>query len=159
MISVYVETSFFSACVTDRSDPQSAVWRDTSRRWWKAHRTRLNLRISEEVIAELSAPGFAHGSEAIQMLRGLRLAELSPEVQGLANLLVREKVMPGPSTSGDAIHVAAATVHATDYLLSWNVKHLANINKRSHLARICLRLGLTPPQIVTPDMLWENTDA
>ncbi len=36
MISIYVETSFFSACVTDRSDLQSTVWRETSRRWWQA---------------------------------------------------------------------------------------------------------------------------
>ena len=118
----------------------------------------FNLCISEEVIAELSAPGFDRGQEAIQMLRGLRTMELSPEVQGLANLLVREKVMPGPSVSGDAVHVAAATVHGMDYLLSWNVKHLANINKRAHLAKICLRLGLAPPQIVTPDLLWENAN-
>ncbi len=158
MISAYVETSFFSACVTDRGDPQSIVWRDTSRLWRQAHRRRFDLCISEEVIAELSAPGFMHGPEALEMLAGLKIAELSPEVQGLANLLVKEKVMPGPSTSGDAIHVAAATLHATDYLLSWNVKHLANINKRAHLARICLRLGVVPPQIVTPDLLWEHPD-
>ena len=159
MISVYVETSFFSACVTDRNDPQSTVWRDTSRRWWQTHCRRFDLCISEEVLAELSAPGFIHGPEALEMREGLHIAELSPEVQGLAKLLVKEKVMPGPSTSGDAIHVAAATLHATDYLPSWNVKHLANINKREHLARICLRIGVVPPQIVTPDLLWEHADA
>ena len=92
------------------------------------------------------------------MLRGLELLELSSELRGLAALLVKEKVMPGPSMSGDAIHVAAATVYAIDYLLSWNVKHLANINKRQHLWNICMRLGLTPPQIVTPDLLWEASD-
>ena len=66
-------------------------------------------------------------------------------MQGLTKLLVKEKVMPGPSNSGDTIHVAAATVHAMDYLLSWNVKHLANINKRAQLAKICLRIGMPPP--------------
>ena len=159
VIGVYVETSFFSAGVTDRGDPQSIVWCDASRRWWHAHRRRFNLCISEEVIAELSGPGFVHGAEALQMPRGLRVAELSPEVQGLASLLVGEKVMPGPSTAGDATHVADATIHAPDYLLGWNVKHLANLNKRAHLVKICLRLGPAPPQIVTPDLLWENADA
>ena len=38
------------------------------------------------------------------------------------------------------------------------VKHLANINKRQHLFHICMRFGLTPPQIVTPDLLWETFD-
>lgn len=89
------------------------------------------------------------------MLRGLRLLELGSEVRGLAQILVHEKLMPRPSVSGDAIHVAAATVHAMDYLLTWNAQHLANPNKRTHFATVCLRLGLVPPQIVTPDLLME----
>lgn len=89
------------------------------------------------------------------MLRALELLELTAEVRGLARALVREKVMPRPAVSGDAIHVAAATVHHVEYLLTWNANHLANPNKRMHLASICLRLGLVPPQIVTPDLLQE----
>lgn len=90
------------------------------------------------------------------MLAGLHLLPLSPEVSGLAEILVREKLMPGPAVAGDAIHVAAATIHMIDYLLTWNAKHLANPNKREHLTAVCLRLGLVPPQIVTPDMLQEE---
>ena len=56
------------------------------------------------------------------------------------------------------MHVAAATIHRADYLLSWNVRHLANPNKVRHLTTICIRLGLLPPQIVTPDLLWEDAD-
>lgn len=89
------------------------------------------------------------------MLAGLTLLPLPPEVAGLAEILVREKVMPLPAVSGDATHVAAATFHRMDYLLTWNVKHLANPNKREHMAAVCLRLGLIPPQIVTPDLLQE----
>lgn len=89
------------------------------------------------------------------MLRGLQLLELGPDVQGLAEILVREKLMPRPSVSGDAIHIAAATVHRMEYVVTWNVQHLANPNKRTHFVTVCLRLGLIPPQIVTPDMLME----
>ena len=39
-----------------------------------------------------------------------------------------------------------------------NVKHLANPRKVRHLETICLRLGLVPPRILTPDMLWEDED-
>ena len=92
------------------------------------------------------------------MLRGLQLAELSPEVRGLAEILVREKLMPRPSVSGDAIHIAAATVHRMDFVLTWNVQHMANPNKRTHFAMVCLRLGLIPPQIVTPDLLMETDE-
>ena len=45
-----------------------------------------------------------------------------------------------------------------EYMLTWNVQHLANPNKRMHLAVLCMRLGLAPPAIVTPDMLQEPDD-
>ncbi len=62
--------------------------------------------------------------------------------------------MPGP-VAGDAIHVATAAVHRIEYMLSWNVRHLANPNKVDHLRQVCRRLGLVSPLILTPDMLWE----
>jgi hypothetical protein len=72
--------------------------------------------------------------------------------------MVKEKVMPAPSVAGDAVHVAVATIYRMDYILTWNVRHLANPNKRIHFGVICMRLGLVPPQIVTPDMLQEIDD-
>ncbi len=155
MARVYLETSFFSACVSTRTSAKSVAWRETSLEWWQAQAARHELYVSDEVVAELADPDFAQGPAALEMLRDLRLLELSPEVRGLAEILVREKTMPGPAVSGDAIHVAAATAHAMDYLLTWNVQHMANPNKRIHFVTLCLRLGLLPPQIVTPDLLVE----
>jgi len=155
MARVYLETSFFSACVSVRTSAKSLAWRETSNEWWQTQAARHELHVSDEVVAELSYPGFAQGPAALGMLRGLRLLKLNAEARGLAEILVREKVMPRPAVSGDALHVAAATVHGMDYLLTWNVQHMANPNKRTHFGMLCLRLGLIPPQIVTPDLLME----
>lgn len=92
------------------------------------------------------------------MAKGLPLLRVTREVEELGELLVSERVMPGPATGGDALHVAAATVHGMDYLLTWNVKHLANPGKRTHFAIICTRLGLIPPMLITPDLLEEPDD-
>ncbi len=156
MAQVYLETSFFSACVGTRQDARSVYWRETSNEWWSTQAVRHELFISPEVLAELSAPTFPRRDAALDMLRGLTMLEVTSEVLGFADILIREKLMPTP-VAGDAIHLAAATIHGMDYLLSWNVKHLANPNKRDHLAAVCLRLGLIPPLIVTPDLL-ENTE-
>ena len=101
-----------------------------SNAWWANQAGRFEVFISPEVVRELSAPEFPN----------------------------KERVMPAPSVEGDAVHVAAATIHRMDYLLTWNVKHLANPNKRTHFAIICMRLGLTPPQLVTPDLLEASDD-
>lgn len=130
----------------------------TSNEWWGREAKRHELFISGEVIRELSAPTFPNVSMALDMARGLSLLRLTREVQELGELLVTERVMPAPATGGDALHVASATVHGMDYLLTWNVKHLANPAKRTHFAIICMRLGLVAPMLITPDLLQETDD-
>ena len=157
MARVYLETSFVSACVTDRIDAGSVYRKQASLEWWQGQRFRHGLHVSDEVIAELSHPNYPHRDAAMHWIAGVPVLPINPEAAGLATVLIQERAMPAP-LAGDALHVAAATVHRMDYVLSWNVRHLANPNKVRHLAVICLRLGFAPPQIVTPDLLWETSD-
>ena len=54
----------------------------------------------------------------------------------------------------DPAGLAGACVHEMDFLLTWNIRHLANPNKLTHLTVINRRMGLLTPQIVTPEVLW-----
>jgi hypothetical protein len=155
MPSVYLETSFVSACVTDRSDATSVHRRRMSREWWATQASRYDRFMSAEVVGELRHPNFHRGTLALELVQDIPLLPINEEVRGLARLLVREKVMPGP-VAGDALHVSVAAVHRIDYVLTWNVRHLANPSKVTHLKTICLRVGLLPPTLVTPEMLWEE---
>lgn len=157
MASVYLETSFISACVTDRADTASLYRRETGLDWWATQRDRHSVFVSAEVLRELTAPGFRQSEAAMRLVESVPTLALNDEVLGLATLLVAERVMPGLGEGGDAMHVAVSTAHRLDYLLSWNVRHLANPNKLVHLRRVCLRAGLVPPQIITPDLLWETS--
>lgn len=158
MARVYLETSFLSACVSDRTDARSVVRRDESRRWWVQQRQLHELFVSAEVVRELAAPTYPHRDDALVLTAEAKVLEVSEEAQGLAKILVREKVMPGPEGSGDGLHVALATVHRIDVVLSWNVRHLANRNKTAHLREVCRRVGYVPPEIVTPDAFWDLED-
>ena len=151
---VYLETSFISACVTDRTDPGSVHRRNVSREWWETQARRHVLFVSAEVIDELSQPGYRRSLEALSMIREIPFLPITDWTLKLAALFVREKVMPSP-VAGDAVHVAVAAAHGVDYLVSWNVRHLANIRKMAHLREICRRKGVVSPLIVTPDLLWE----
>jgi predicted nucleic acid-binding protein len=121
--------------------------------WWNNEASKFDLFISSEVAKELSDPAFKGRAKALEMLRNLSALEITEEVIQFGQLLVDERVMPSPAVAGDALHVAVAVVHRMDYLMTWNVKHLANPNKRIHFSVICARVGLTPPLLVTPDML------
>jgi len=155
MSKVYLETSFFSACVWDRQDPRSLTRQDESRRWWVQQRRLHELTISAEVIRELSDPTFRNREQALALTSEASQLPLTDDVLGLAAILVRERVMPGPAEQGDAIHVAVSVVHGIDYLLTWNVRHLANPNKLAHLRTVCLRAGFVTPGLITPEALWQ----
>lgn len=156
MARVYVDTSFFSTYVSTRSDPKTAGWRTTSVEWWLMQRPLHEMFVSDEVIIELSSPRFPQGPDALALLADTTVLSITAEVYRWAEVMVAEKVMPGPASAGDALHVAVAAFYRMDYLLTWNVKHLANPKKRRHLATICRRLGPAVPEIVTPDLLIED---
>lgn len=78
---------------------------------------------------------------------------VDPEVLAVARRYIDERLVPA-DIAGDAAHLAAACVHEMDFLLTWNIRHLANPNKLDHLTIINRRLGLLTPVIVTPEMLW-----
>jgi hypothetical protein len=156
MARVYLETSFISACVSTRADISSQYRRQASTEWLQQQSPRHDVFVSAEVLGELEAADYQSKAEAVQRARQFPLLVINELVLGFSAVLVRERVMPGPVAKGDSLHVAVACLHSMDYLLTWNVRHLANRNKIEHLQIVCARMGFLPPRIVTPDFLWEN---
>jgi hypothetical protein len=150
-----LETSFFSECCTVRTSEIARGRRATSLEWWQQYAAKFHLTISAEVVRELSSADFPEAvrEPALAMLKGLTLLPLTEEVIAFAELLVSEKVMPGPANEGDALHLAVSIVHQVDFLLTWNQKHLANPNKRTHLTIVAARARLRLPEVVTPDLM------
>ncbi len=62
---------------------------------------------------------------------------------------IARHVMPH-DPGGDALHLAAASFHRCDFLVTWNCRHLANANKFGHIRRVNDILGLGNPALVTP---------
>jgi hypothetical protein len=56
--------------------------------------------------------------------------ELSDEAVDLAKAYIAEKVV-GETSFADCLHIALATIHHADYLVSWNFKHIVNIDRIS----------------------------
>jgi predicted nucleic acid-binding protein len=59
------------------------------------------------------------------------------EIEYLANKYIEEKVIPEKKFM-DAYHIAVCVVNGIDYLVSWNYKHLANIQKERQVKIINL---------------------
>jgi hypothetical protein len=56
----------------------------------------------------------------------------------------------------DAAHIALATVHEMDILLTWNCRHIANAFIQAKLRKLAHVGGFTLPVICTPEELLEN---
>jgi hypothetical protein len=157
MALVYLETSFVSACVTSREDVDSVYRRDKSLRWWHERGSRNERFVSDEVLIELSDERYPSREKALSFIEGIPVIVVNPAMVRLARVFVERQVMPKP-VGGDALHVAMATVSEMDYMLTWNVQHLANPNKVTHLQAVCLEFGLVPPRIIRPDDYLEVID-
>jgi hypothetical protein len=155
--SVYIETTVPSAYVTARTDPSSVSRRELTRLWWSHQRENYDLRISEPLFLELRQGRWPGQAEALALVAAIPRLKIDEEVMGVARRYVAERLVPR-DLAGDAIHLAVACVHRVDFLLTWNIRHLANPNKADHLTVVNRRLGLLTPLIVTPETLWMEDD-
>lgn len=72
----------------------------------------------------------------VELLPILNMAE----IESLAQQYLQTGALP-PSKLYDALHVAFCTVAKLDYLVSWNFKHLANVNRERRLLAVNQSLG------------------
>lgn len=96
------------------------------------------------------APAALRG-KLLAALRALQpqLLRINAEARGLAQMYLREAILP-PRFSDDALHVAVAVCHRMDVVVSWNMKHLANMRRVEQINQVNLRCGLPSIRIHTP---------
>ena len=92
---------------------------------------------------------FPTKDQALALLIDISLVPVEPAIIEIVETYIQRMVMPRDPT-GDALHLALASYHKCDFLLTWNVQHLANANKFAHIRRINALLGLFTPALVTP---------
>lgn len=146
---VYIETSIFSFYYDTRESPEVVAMRGWTRRWWERHRGAYEVVTSTAVLAELETGDMPHRSSALAMAQELPAMPVGEEMAEIVDVYIQHKVMPRDPL-GDALHLAMASFHKCDYLLTWNCRHLANANKFSHIRRVNALLGLPVPLLVTP---------
>ncbi len=151
--SVYLETTVVSYLASRPSrDLVIAAHQEITREWWDARRLDFDLFVSEILVEEVSAGDPEAARTRIDLVATLPRLALTADVESLARRLVAEGAIP-EKAAVDALHIAVATVHAMDYLVTWNCRHIANAELRAEVVRICSYAGYDPPIICTPEEL------
>jgi len=74
---------------------------------------------------------------------------ITPEALKLAKTYVNENVV-GKTSFDDCVHIATATVHRADLLVSWNFKHIVNVYRIRGYNAINMKLGYPTLNIHSP---------
>ncbi|PSB01724.1 hypothetical protein C7B64_16910 [Merismopedia glauca CCAP 1448/3] len=146
---VYVETSIPSFYYEVRTDPDMVARREWTKEWWSKARDRYLLTTSVAVLDELNRGNFPGKNEAVNLISNLFFLPIETEIAEIVNFYIQQHLMPSDPV-GDALHLALASYHKCDFLLTWNCRHLANANKFGHICRLNVMLGLYVPTMVTP---------
>lgn len=154
---VYIETSVIGAYFDKRDDIASVSQRYWSQIWWNEISNKYEVVVSEGVINELEHANYPFSQEAVTLVENIAKVEIVNEVNDIINIYITRKLIP-QDVLGDALHLAVASFHKCDYLLTWNCKHLANPNKFRHIHIVNSSLGLYTPVITTPNQLIGEID-
>jgi len=152
-LSVYIETTIVSYLTARPSrDLIIAAHQQLTQEWWDIRRANFDLYTSQLVIQESSAGETAMSQKRLKALAGIPLLSINRETVALAHAFVEKG--PIPEKAGvDALHIALATTHGMDYLLTWNCKHIANAEMQTGVAKVSRAAGFEPSVICTPEEL------
>lgn len=149
--SVYLDASIISYLVDERDEIKSFT--EITNEWWKTQRKHYSVFISAEVIVELQQGNYPNKTKALEYAFSIETVERKKEIIDIASLYIDHLLMP-KDLLGDAMHLAYASYHKIDFLLTWNCKHLANANKKEHIRILNSRINLFIPEIITPMELF-----
>ncbi len=148
---LYLDTSVFGGAI----DTEFKEW--SLRLFSDIHHGRHSAVISDVTVREID--------EAPPRVRDIlnsipedhRVNVFADEVViSLANRYIDEKVISERSFN-DAVHIALATIHAVDALISWNFKHIVNLSRIRLYNSVNLKYGYSTIDIRSPrEVLYET---
>jgi len=150
--SLYLETSVIGAYL-DNGEP---FRRDLTIRWWEHEMSEYRAVVSPLVARELERVQESHRTGYLKLIQDLETVELTEEAAILADGYIARGIFHRKYIA-DALHVAIASFHKIDYLVTWNFGHLANVRRQARIRLFNTAAGFFVPMIVTPEFLVSET--
>ena len=151
---VYIETSVVSYLSGRLSRDVIIVGRqEITREIWPLLTEQFDCYISALVREEIERGDPEVASSRLATLTGMAALTISDEARDLAKMIVENGLMPRQFTE-DALHIAIAAMHGVDYVLTWNFRHLNNVQTKVKIADFIEDCGYEPALVCSPDELF-----
>jgi hypothetical protein len=152
--TIYLETTIPSYLTAFPSrDLTTAAFQQMTNAFWQT-RAKYDLFVSAAVIDEAGAGDTSAARLRLDVLRGIPLLGDDPEVRELTAAYAQLLSLPDRALA-DALHLAYAVAFELEYLLTWNMRHLANSLTIRRLTEFNRERSLWVPLLVTPQYLLE----
>lgn len=150
---VYIDTSVIGGCL----DEEFAPW---SNGLVEDFRQGLYVPVVSEVVVAALEPAPAEVREKYNEVRAwAEIVEVTEEAIALAEMYQARGILT-PKFYDDGLHIALATVHALDVLVSWNFKHIVHFDKIRQFSAVNIEQGYRPIPIHSPrEVTTYGTDA
>jgi hypothetical protein len=110
--------------------------------------------VSPLVIEEASRGDEVAARLRLEKIAGFPVLEITDGVRRLADLYF-ETIQVPEKARGDTYHLALASFHGMDFLVTWNFGHILNPRVRILVQTINTAQGISTPIICTPEELME----
>jgi predicted nucleic acid-binding protein len=153
---VYVETSVVSYLTSRLSrDLVIAAHQEITREWWDSKDLHSEVFASALVLEEARRGDPEVAAARVAKLAPLSFVPVTPDARRLAARLLADRLVPQGSEA-DALHIALATVHEMQFLVTWNFRHIANPHMRLAIESASRDLGFRPTVLCSPMDLFEG---
>lgn len=151
---VYIETSVVSYLSGRLSRDIVIVGRqEITRGIWPLLTERFDCYISALVREEVERGDPDAAGSRLAALAGMTALAISDEARDLAKAMIRNRLMP-PRFAEDALHIAIAAVNGMDYVLTWNFRHINNVQIKVKIESFLESYGYEPPLVCSPEELF-----
>lgn len=155
---IFIETTIPGYLTSRPSrDLRQASHQDITREWWETRRHFHEIYTSQLVLDEAALGDPVRAAARIEILSQIPVLALSETAEALANDILNARILPAEA-GADAAHIAVATAHRMDILLTWYCRHIANAANQHALQRLADAHQLLLPVICTPEQLMEAPD-
>ena len=150
MQTIYVDTSVFGGCF----DEEFKEW---SNKLMQSFTPQKHLCI----LSDLTLLELENAPENVKdILEGIpneckALAIVDQEGKNLASAYIEAEAVI-QKYYNDALHIAIASINRIDVLVSWNFKHIVNLNRIRIFNSVNLRLGYPVLEIRSPREILEE---
>ncbi len=150
---IYIESTIPSYVVARPArDLLQAARQQMTKDWWDLKSSQHELFTSQIVLDEITNGETAMATQRLDVMAQIKLLDLTDEAKALTKDLLGSGLLPADADR-DAAHIALATVHEMDILLTWNCRHIANAAIQARLRRLVEKSDFALPVLCTPDEL------